>query len=323
MNQVIKKIIFLLFILSVLLHTITWAKTVRSGRSIDQFESHTSPKAIKIVTSIPDIADMCQIIGGDLVKVKSIARGTEDIHAVPLKPSFVVQIRQSDILFSLGLDAEHAWLPPLVRSARSKTIYPGSDNWATIEKGIAVLGVPEIISRKEGEQHIDGNPHYNLGADSGVIMSSNIYFFLAQKYPAHQKIFYKNWTVYKEKITALQLKLKKEGRNLKNKKIITYHADLNYLAHFYGMKIVETLEVKPGVPPTISHLKKIKDLAKRESIDYVFCTQSQDKRLSRKVAKDLGIPFVEVASGVGAKKEIKSWADLQKHNLSQILSSSK
>ena len=45
---------------------------------------------IHVVTTIPDLADMTRHIGGDLVEVTSLATGVEDIHAVPMKPSFAV-----------------------------------------------------------------------------------------------------------------------------------------------------------------------------------------------------------------------------------------
>ena len=37
---------------------------------------------IRVVTTIPDLADMAKNIGGDLLEIKSLATGVEDIHAV-------------------------------------------------------------------------------------------------------------------------------------------------------------------------------------------------------------------------------------------------
>ena len=42
--------------------------------------AHAAEK-IKVVTTIPDLADMTRQIGGDLVQVNSIATGVEDIPA--------------------------------------------------------------------------------------------------------------------------------------------------------------------------------------------------------------------------------------------------
>ena len=52
---------------------------------------------IKVVATIPDLADMARHIGGDLVDVSSIATGVENIHAVPMKPSFATILNRADI----------------------------------------------------------------------------------------------------------------------------------------------------------------------------------------------------------------------------------
>src|SRR4029077_3341146 len=53
---------------------------------------------IKVVATFPDLADMTRQVGGDLVEVQSIATGVEDIHAVPMKPSFAVALNHADVL---------------------------------------------------------------------------------------------------------------------------------------------------------------------------------------------------------------------------------
>ena len=321
MKSIIKNS-FLILCSIVFLQTILWTKTVRSTKNRgDLFiveKVIPEKRKLRVLTSVPDIADMCVKIGGDLIQANSIASGKEDLHVVPLKPSFVVQIRQSDMLFSFGLEAEHSWLPALVQSARSPKIKVGGVNWVNIDHGIDVLGVPEQINKKEGEQHLEGNPHYNLGLDSGAIMSSNVYYFLSKKMPEYEKIFYQNWLKYKKEILVLEKELSQKSDFLKNKNIITYHADLDYFARYYQMQIVATIEIKPGIPPTISHLRQIMELTKNKKIDYVICTQAQDKRLTKKIAKDLGSDFVEVASGVGAKKEINTWLKLQRYNFEKL-----
>src|SRR2546427_9710684 len=77
---------------------------------------------IKVVATIPDLADMARHIGGDLLDVSSIATGVEDIHAVPMKPSFATMLNKADVLLLLGLDAEHALLPPLLDAANNPRI---------------------------------------------------------------------------------------------------------------------------------------------------------------------------------------------------------
>ena len=79
-------------------------------------------KKIRVVATIPDLADMARHVGGDLVEVTSIATGVENIHAVPMKPSFAVLLNRADVLVLMGLEAEHAFLPGLLEAARNPRI---------------------------------------------------------------------------------------------------------------------------------------------------------------------------------------------------------
>src|ERR671932_1808837 len=82
--------------------------------------SHAGANAkIRVVATIPDLADMARNIGGDLVEVKSLATGVEDIHAVPMKPSFATIMNRADVVILLGLEAEHAFLPALLGASRN------------------------------------------------------------------------------------------------------------------------------------------------------------------------------------------------------------
>ena len=98
-----------------------------------------------------------------------------------------------------------------------------------------------------------------------------------------------------------------------------YHPDLIYLSHFYGMKIVGTIEPKAGISPSAAHLKKLQKQAKESKVVAVIYNQSQNRRLPEKMANSIGCKPIQIANAVGAKKEISSWIDLQKYNLRKLL----
>src|SRR5262245_50031399 len=77
---------------------------------------------IKVVATIPDLAEMSRRVGGDLVDVTSLATGVENIHYVPMKPSLAVTLNRADVLVVLGLEAEHGFLPALLEAARNPRI---------------------------------------------------------------------------------------------------------------------------------------------------------------------------------------------------------
>ena len=88
-----------------------------------------SPAAavLRVVATVPDVADMARQIGGDRIEVVSIAAGSQDPHKVPVKPSFVTKLNRADVLVVQGLGLEHAFLPALLEAARNPRIAPGAN----------------------------------------------------------------------------------------------------------------------------------------------------------------------------------------------------
>src|ERR1700726_1571485 len=69
-------------------------------------------KKLNVVTSTTDMAALPQEVGGDKVAVESIAKGYQAPHFVEAKPSFLLKLRQADLLVVVGLQLEIGWGPP-------------------------------------------------------------------------------------------------------------------------------------------------------------------------------------------------------------------
>src|SRR6058998_3545059 len=147
---------------------------------------------IKVVATIPDLADMARHIGGDLLDVSSIATGVEDIHAVPMKPSFAIMLNKADVLLLLGLEAEHAFLPALLEAARNPRILRDAPGYIDCSVYVTVLEVPTRLDRSLGDVHPMGNPHYNVDPVMGKEAARAIADGLSRLRPEHEADFKKN-----------------------------------------------------------------------------------------------------------------------------------
>ena len=61
---------------------------------------------LNVVATLPTYGAIAKAIGGDKVKVTSLARGMEDPHFVDAKPSFIRVLNRADILIERGADLE-------------------------------------------------------------------------------------------------------------------------------------------------------------------------------------------------------------------------
>src|SRR5437016_9546154 len=153
-------------------------------------------RKIRVVATIPDLADMARRVGGDLVEVSSIATGVEDIHAVPMKPKFAVLLNRADVVVLMGLEAEHAFLPALLDASRNPKIRRDAPGYIDASVYVPVLEVPTRLDRSLGDQHPMGNPHINLDPVRGKSMVRAIADGLARNLPEHASTFQENAAAY-------------------------------------------------------------------------------------------------------------------------------
>ena len=80
---------------------------------------------LNVVATLPDFGSLAREIGGDKIDIVVLAKPTEDPHFVDARPSFVVSLRNADVLIDGGAELELGWLPPLLQNARNPKIEVG------------------------------------------------------------------------------------------------------------------------------------------------------------------------------------------------------
>jgi len=278
---------------------------------------------IKVVASIPDLADMARHIGGDLVDVSSIATGVENIHAVPMKPSFATVLNRADVLLLLGLEAEHAFLPALIEASKNPRILRDAPGYIDCSVAVDVLEVPTRIDRALGDQHPMGNPHYNLDPVSMKAAAGAIADGLARNFPEHEAEFKKNLDAYLRELDTAIARWEKEAAPLRGKKLVSYHPDLIYFAERFGMEPFGTIEIRAGVPPTPGHIADLEESMRKNKVEFVVRETYYPAGLAETVAQVTGAKLVELPGMVGGVPEAKDYISFVDYNLQTMLKAAK
>lgn len=274
---------------------------------------------IKVVATIPDLADLARHIGGDLVDVSSIATGVENIHAIPMKPSFATLLNRADVLLLLGLEAEHAFLPALLDAAKNPKIMRDAPGYVDCSVSVDVLDVPTRIDRALGDQHPMGNPHYNLDPVAMKAAAQAIADGLGRNDPEHASVFKKNVEAYTAELDTNIARWEKEAAPLRGKKVVSYHPDLIYFADRFGMEPFGTIEIRAGVPPTPGHIEELEDSMRRNKVEFVIRELHYPANLAQTVAQATGAKLVELPAMVGGVPEAKDYVSFIDYNLRTLL----
>ncbi len=263
---------------------------------------------VRVVATIPDLADIVREVGGDRVKVTAIAKGTENVHEVRIRPSQIIATDRADLFVQMGLSLEHAWVPGLLTAARNQDVSVGGKGFVNCGEGWEALDVPADASRKRGaDLHPNGNPHFNLDPHSGPHMARKILEGLLRVDPDGREYYEANFATYSKALDVALKRWEKQRERLKGHKIVVYHTEFRYLTKFLGLEVLGTIEPKPGVPPTPSHLIKLIESLKDQRGFVIVTAAWSNNRQVAELSRRTSAPVVELPGMVGSAAGVDTW----------------
>jgi ABC-type Zn uptake system ZnuABC Zn-binding protein ZnuA len=258
---------------------------------------------LKVVTTIADLASITQAVGGDRVDAISIARGYQDPHFVEPKPSFLLSLRNADLLEVVGLELEIGWLPGLLDQSRNSKIRPGAKGYLDVSRGVEILDRPTgTVNRSMGDVHAMGNPHYWLDPANAVRIAIQIEKKLEELRPADAAYFRQRLNAFKTRLNDANKRWTEVMKPYRGAKIVTYHNSWPNFARRFGLNVVGYVEPKPGVPPSPSHTFELINLIKDQKVRAIVMEPYFDVKTPRFVADRSGAKLVVLYPSVGGAK---------------------
>jgi len=275
---------------------------------------------LRVVATTPDLGSIAREVGGDRVEVTNLAKGTEDPHFVDAKPSFIRILNQADALIEGGADLEVGWLPPLVLNARNPKIQLGQPGRIVAAEVIRLLEVPTgPIDRSMGDVHPFGNPHFTLDPLNGKLIAGRVKERLCVLSAADCAIFTANAKQFEDKIDSRLALWQKQMAPLRGTKVVTYHKSFSYLAERFGLLVINTIEPKPGVPPSASHVRDLVAHMKAEGVRLILLEPNRERKTPAFLAQETGARVAYVPSMVQGSKEAMDYLSFFDHLVGTML----
>ena len=275
-----------------------------------------SAKKLNIVTATTDLAALAQEVGGDHINVESIAKGYQDPHFVEAKPSFLLRLRQADLLIVVGLQLEIGWLPPLITQSGNSRIQVGANGYLDASQFAEILEIPQgSITRAMGDVHPLGNPHYWLDPDNGRRVAKGIAGKLGEMDPEDAAYFQQRFQDFDRRLAEADKKWQTQMKPFHGRKVVTYHNSLPNFAKHFGLNVVGFVEPRPGIPPTPSHTLDVINMMKRDNVKAIMVEPYFDRKTPDSIARETGAVVVEYMPSVGGVKEITNYFQLFDYNI--------
>jgi len=268
-------------------------------------------KKLTVVTATTDIAALAQEVGGDKISVESIAKGYQDPHFVEAKPSFLLKLRQADLLIVVGLQLEIGWLPPLINQSGNARIQVGAPGYLDASQFAEILDIPTgTVTRAMGDVHPLGNPHYWLDPENGRRIAKGIAGKLGDLDPSNTAYYQERFQDFDKRLAAAEQKWDAEMKPYHGRKVVTYHNSFPNFAKHFSLNVIGYVEPRPGIPPTPSHTIELIGLMKRENCKVILVEPYFDLKTPQAIARDTGGIVVQYLPSVGGEKQVTNYFEL-------------
>lgn len=253
--------------------------------------------SVNVFACEPEWAALAKEIGGDKVDIFSATTAQQDPHHIRAKPSLIAAMRKADLVICSGSELEVGWLPILLQKA-GKNIQP-----LFAAELVPMLDKPSRLDRAEGDIHPGGNPHLQLNPHNIALVAKELTTRLSQIDASHADIYQTRYDAFSRKWQEAIAKWEKSAADLKGIPVVVHHKSFTYFLGWLGMQEVGSLEPKPGIPPTTSHLESLLISLKNHPARVIIRTPYEPEDASKWLSEKTGIPAIVLPYTVGGNAQ--------------------
>src|SRR5947209_8868808 len=255
---------------------------------------------IQLVATTTDLRSLAEAVGGDLIDAISLVPANFDAEEYQPKPQDVLRLKNARLVVRVGLDYD-LWFDRLLQASAKPEFQRGGAGYVDASRGIAALEVRGVsLGPGDGHAHGSGNPHYWLDPQNADFITANILAGLARIDPGNAKTYEANRQAFLARLSRKMEEWEARLARLRSMPIIAYHNSWPYFARRFRLDFADFLEVKPGVPPTPSHLAGIIETMRARGVRIVVREPHEPERDVAFVAARSGASVVVLAASVGA-----------------------
>jgi zinc/manganese transport system substrate-binding protein len=104
---------------------------------------------------------------------------------------------------------------------------------------------------------------------------------------------------------------------------MTYHKSFDYFLERFGLVLAGTIEPKPGIEPSPTHINALIPQMKQEGVKLVLIEPNRPRKTPEYVARSIGAKLVILPGMVGGNEIAKDYIRLFDHNVAQIVNALK
>ncbi|WP_117161512.1 metal ABC transporter solute-binding protein, Zn/Mn family [Paraliobacillus sp. X-1268] len=283
----------------------------------DEETINKSEEPLKVVTTIAQIADAVENIGGEHVDVTSLMGPGVDPHLYNAVQGDIQTLDQADIIFYNGLHLEGQMGEIFEQMEQDKTTTPVSEN------------IPESKLLSDPESPTITDPHVWFDISMWSYSVEAVRDDLIDIDPDNEESYSQNAADYLAELEALDIYAKERFEEIpeESRVLVTAHDAFNYFGKAYGFEVVGLQGLSTESDYSVNDVQKIIDLLIDRNVKGVFVESSVSDRSinavvegAKEAGHDVSIGGELYSDAMGeAGTEEGTYAGMFKHNVDTIV----
>jgi manganese/zinc/iron transport system substrate-binding protein len=227
-----------------------------------------SNRQIRAVTTIGQVADLVQNIGGDRVEVIGLMGPGVDPHLYKASEGDVSRLNSADIIFYNGLNLEGKMSDLFVRLARTRPAIAVSED----------IPVEMLLEPPEFAGHYD--PHIWFDVTMWKIAAGTVERALSELDPAHASSYQANADRYRQELDALHEWTTSEISTIPRERrvLVTAHDAFGYFGQRYDVEVVGLQGISTESEAGVGDVQALTDLIASRGVKAMFVESSVPHR---------------------------------------------
>ncbi len=281
--------------------------------SIFLLSSLAQAQTLQVVTSFSILEDLVKNVGGNKIQIVNFVPRDGDTHSYQPSATDVKALAKARIVFTSGLGLE-TWFAKLAKNAGGKA------QMIELSKG--------LITRKfsEGDEIGESDPHIWWNTINVVSYVNKIRNALSAADSSNQATYWNNAAKYTRELANLDTWAKLEVQKIPatNRKIVTNHDALGYLADRYGFQVIGTV-IPGGSTERAPSAKETADLIRiirREKVKAIFTENVINAKLAETIARETNAKiapalYTDALGAIGSSGE--TFLKAFRHNIETLV----
>lgn len=295
----------------------------------------------KVVCTIPALTAIAREIGGEAFEYVTLAKPDQDPHFVSPTPSLMRKTRQALLLIEMGMQleiwadevADGSGNPRIFRGAPGRVVvslgipkeeiprvitraegdlHPEGNPHLWLDpvrtKMIAVR-VAEALTRiaPDRREEIEGRLADFRGRIDRALFGVDLVELVGREKLGRLVLDGALWPFLEESEVGGQKLVTRLGgwlgkaRALRGVPVVEYHRVWVYFCRTFGLRLVGTIEERPGIPPGPRYQREITERIRREGVRLILVDHFYDPSLPREIGRVTGARVLLLPNQVGGE----------------------